>query len=62
MGVTGKLLGTSINATLSEQHIIDCCNIPGRCDMGCNGGYVWDVFNFVNTYGVSIESTYPYKT
>ena len=62
MGITGKMLGNTNDATLSEQHIIDCCNVPGRCHMGCNGGYVWDVLNFVKNHGVSIEKSYPYKT
>lgn len=54
MGVAGKLLGKNENITLSEQYIIDCCNVPGRCDLGCKGGYVWDVFDFVSKYGVSL--------
>lgn len=61
MGVTGKLLSFYQGTTLSEQHILDCCNVAGRCDLGCRGGYMWDVYDFINKYGVSLEQTYPYR-
>lgn len=29
--------------------------------MGCQGGYIWDVYNFINLHGVNLEMNYPYK-
>lgn len=55
LGVSGLFLGSTKKYTLSEQHIIDCCNVPNRCDMGCMGGYVWDALDFINKNGVYLE-------
>lgn len=55
LGVSGMFLGSIKKYTFSEQHLIDCCDVPKRCDMGCMGGYVWDALDFVNNNGVNLE-------
>jgi hypothetical protein len=58
---SGHYLGKSKETTFSEQHIVDCCDVPRRCDMGCNGGYPWNVYDFVNRNGLYLEKNYPYR-
>jgi len=52
----------------SEQLIVDCshgcCSVPGEgsvCNQGCNGGFQWNAFqDIVSWGGLQTESEYPY--
>lgn len=50
---------------LSEQEVVDCCrwgiaSVCGSC-IGCSGGIPEQALSFLNSYGSSYESSYPYK-
>ncbi|CAN1298038.1 Senescence-specific cysteine protease SAG39 [Linum perenne] len=49
---TGKLV------SLSEQELIDCDKTTN--DQGCNGGFMDDAFQYVQSKGLTTESNYPY--
>jgi len=59
---SGKLV------SFSEQEIVDCstacCNVPGfgqACNQGCNGGFQWNAFSDIITWGgLETETVYPY--
>lgn len=61
---TGALEGLSFITgrglpSFSEQELVDCTGNFGN--HGCQGGYVDNAFNFVQTYGIMSESSYPYE-
>jgi len=43
--------------SFSEQQVIDCNRDP---NMGCKGGSPYTVFQYSSTYGLQLESDYPY--
>jgi len=45
---------------LSEQFVLSCCDDVGY-GSSCNGGWGYDVFNFIRDYGVPLESCFPYE-
>lgn len=47
---------TGLEVDLSEQHIISCA--PGR---GCNGGAIYDAFQYMQDHGAVFESRCPYQ-
>ncbi|XP_059281597.1 senescence-specific cysteine protease SAG39-like [Lycium ferocissimum] len=50
---TGNLI------SLSEQELVDC---DTGSDMGCDGGYIYDAFEFIiKNQGLTTESNYPYE-
>ena len=44
---------------LSEQHLVDCAKY--NMD-GCNGGWMTQAYDYVNTFGISLANSYPYKS
>ncbi len=50
----------NIDLDLSEQWVLSCCDDVGY-NSSCNGGWGYDVFNFVRDYGVPLESCFPYE-
>ena len=50
--------------SFSEQELVDCCYyaITSVCSSGngCNGGSSDQALNFMNTYGISMTTAYPY--
>jgi len=61
---TGSLEGTNFifnSKTLqsySEQQLVDCSTSYGN--QGCNGGLMTQAFEYTETYGIELESSYPY--
>jgi len=56
---TGKLV------SLSEQNLVDCyheCDpdSPSDCDEGCNGGLMWNAFNYIIKHSIDTEDSYKY--
>merc|ERR1712046_462268 len=47
---------------LSEQQYVDCVNSDLGCtdDAGCNGGWSFDVYDYLTKYNAMLESDYPY--
>lgn len=43
--------------SFSEQQVIDCNREP---NLGCKGGLPYTVFQYSSTYGLQLESDYPY--
>jgi C1A family cysteine protease len=61
---TGSLEGLSkirygTLESFSEQQLVDCSGKYGN--MGCNGGFVVNAFNYVQDNGIVFESDYPDK-
>lgn len=56
---TGKLV------SLSEQNLVDCdhnCDADGNCDLGCDGGYMWNAYKYIiSAGGIDTEESYPYE-
>jgi hypothetical protein len=52
---TGKLL------SLSEQQIVDCATGGRFQSQGCDGGFMYEVFQYAEKVPVELESAYPYK-
>jgi len=50
-----KVSGLPID--LSEQHLVDC---DTSLNMGCNGGYIFMVWRYLETQGIVSEDCYPY--
>ncbi|KAF6169591.1 hypothetical protein GIB67_003959 [Kingdonia uniflora] len=50
---TGKLI------SLSEQELVDCDT--SGVDKGCFGGEMENAFQFIQNYGLAVETLYPYK-
>jgi len=48
--------GQSVN--LSEQQLVDCSRPQGN--QGCNGGWPSNALKYVQSYGITTESAYPY--
>jgi len=49
----------------SEQELVDCCSssltsICNSCS-GCNGGSSLQALSYVGSFGITFESSYPYK-
>ena len=60
---TGALEGLSKIAygtlqSFSEQQLLDCSSKYGN--MGCNGGFMVNSFNYVKDNGIVTEEEYPY--
>jgi C1A family cysteine protease len=45
--------------SLSEQQLVDCSFEYGN--LGCNGGWYYDAWNYLQKNGQELESAYPYK-
>ncbi|KAF2070480.1 hypothetical protein CYY_008205 [Polysphondylium violaceum] len=43
----------------SEQELVDCSSIYGNS--GCRGGWMHNCFRYIQNYGISLESSYPYE-
>lgn len=61
---TGALEGFSATTgrglqSFSEQQLVDCSSAQGNG--GCNGGLMDYAFNYVKRYGITTESSYPYR-
>jgi cathepsin B len=50
-----KVSGLDIN--LSEQHLVDC---DTSLNMGCNGGYIFMVWRYLESQGIVTDACYPY--
>jgi hypothetical protein len=46
----------NISQTLSEQELIDCNGF----DMGCDGGWPADAFQYVKDYGLGTNEVYEF--
>lgn len=60
---TGSLEGAYFNKngkllSFSEQQLVDCSQAFGN--EGCNGGLMDSAFSYVESNGITLESTYPY--
>jgi len=55
---------TGVLNDLSEQQGVDCSTIrEGWQDMGCNGGWYYDLWSYVTANGgLTLESCYPYTS
>jgi len=47
----------AINQYLSTQQMVDC----DKQDQGCSGGVFPTSFNYIKTYGLMAETSYPYE-
>lgn len=50
----------NVELDLSEQWVLSCCDDAGY-GSSCNGGWGYDVYNFIRDYGVPLESCFPYE-
>jgi len=60
---TGSLEGlqfitNQVLLSFSEQQLVDCSSAYGN--QGCNGGLMDNAFQYVEQYGIELESQYPY--
>ena len=46
--------------SFSEQQLVDCCGAKGYKCQGCNGAWPEWALNYVNSYGIVMESEYAY--
>jgi len=57
--LSSKYCGAGHDVILSEQNLVDC---DRSLNMGCNGGYIFMVWRFLETTGITTEHCYPYKS
>lgn len=62
---TGALEGALANKTgklisLSEQQLVDCTRTKHGND-GCNGGYMYTAFKYLENHTIEPEIAYPYQ-
>ena len=63
-GTTGALESLSFISgkglqSFSEQQLVDCSTAEGN--QGCNGGLHENAYAYIESYGITTESTYPYE-
>jgi len=51
---------TGQNLTLSPQQVIDCSTTIKYSNNGCNGGSTWNVYTYVQDWGITSEAIYPF--
>jgi cathepsin F len=51
---------TGVLNSYSEQQLIDCAG-GAYGNMACNGGSMLSAFEYIKTYGLMLEASYPYE-
>jgi hypothetical protein len=54
--------GTSFQYELSEEQLVDCARPPKYPNQGCQGGNPYYAFNYMKSYYMEQDSSYPYTS
>ena len=46
----------------SKQQTVSCCGTKGFKCGGCKGGWMWWVYNYINSWGIVTQTAYPYTS